>query len=93
MRRRDFIALLGSAAATWPLAARTQQPAMPGVGLLNPTPPDMQADRLRAVRQGVNVTSYVHGENVTITGGPRITDHRGARPPGAPQENSNLRPR
>ena len=65
IRRRDFVILLGGAAA-WPLAARAQQPALPVIGYLATGSPEVMTHRVAAFRKGLSETSYVEGHNVAI---------------------------
>jgi putative ABC transport system substrate-binding protein len=66
MRRREFITLLGSAAALWPLPARAQQPAKPLIGWLDIVTLENRRSNLEAFRKGLGETGFVDGQNVTI---------------------------
>src|SRR3954464_6246743 len=66
MRRREFVGLLGSAAAARPLVARAQQKAMPVIGYLGSGSPGPSAPFVAALRQGLGESGYVEGQNVAI---------------------------
>ena len=66
MRRRDFIKVVGSLAAAWPLAARAQQPAMPVIGFLSSRSPGESTSVVAAFRQGLRETGFIEGQNLGI---------------------------
>jgi putative ABC transport system substrate-binding protein len=66
VRRRDFIKVVGSLAAAWPLAARAQQPAMPVIGFLSSRSPGESTSVVAAFRQGLRETGFIEGQNLGI---------------------------
>jgi putative ABC transport system substrate-binding protein len=64
--RRKFLATLGGAAVTWPLAARAQQPGLPVIGFMNGGTPEASARQLTAFRRGLSETGYIENHNVKI---------------------------
>ena len=66
MRRREFIKVIGVAAASWPLATRAQQPAMPVIGILHSQTQTSEVTRIEAIQQGLREAGFVVGRNLAI---------------------------
>ena len=66
MKRREFITVLGGAAAAWPLAARAQQPTMPMIGVLNSGTEQLRVDQFDGLHRGLKEAGFVAGTNVTV---------------------------
>jgi hypothetical protein len=66
VRRREFITLIGGAAAAWPLAARAQQPSPPVIGLLLAGTPEAFAPLVASFRKGLKETGYVDGDRIPL---------------------------
>src|SRR5215467_13043818 len=66
VERRSFLTLLGGAAASWPVVARAQQPAMPVIGYLHPGAPEGEVDNLAAFHKGLGEAGYAEGRNVAF---------------------------
>src|SRR5580704_11184064 len=66
MKRRDFITLLGGAAAAWPIAARGQQPTVPVIGYLSGYSPSDAVNQVAAFHRGLAETGYIEGRNLAV---------------------------